>query len=287
LARHNSDWRGSKDNVEEYYNRHAEREHGRLVKDAYHAVEFGVTLHYLRKHLPPSGHLLDIGGGSGRYCVELARRGYRMTLADVSPRLLSMAEEEFRREAVSSRIARVDRADCRDLSIYGNGQFDGVLALGPIYHLIDPADRDMAISEIARVSRAGATVFLSGISRYGLYRTLLTHPEFEYEFTDKRHVEEMIRGGVHRASWHDEEDVFPDAWFCTPPELAGLAEPHGFETLEIAACEGLSSHHREATERLRKNERAWQLWWDIILETSNEPSLVGASEHILYVGRKT
>lgn len=285
MAEH-SDWRGSEDNVAEYYNRHAEREHGRLVKDAYHALEFDVTLHYLRKHLPPRGHLLDVGGGSGRYCIELARWGYRMTLADVSPRLLSIAERESSREAVTSSIASIDRADCRDLSIYRDGQFDGVLALGPIYHLIDSPDRDRAVSEIARVSKSGAPVFLSGISRYGLYRTLLTHPEFEYEFTDRRYVEEMIRGGVHRASWHDEDDVFPDAWFCTPLELARLAEDHGYETLEIAACEGLSSHHREATERLRRNERAWQVWWDILLETSNEPSLVGASEHMLYIGRK-
>ncbi|MDE0084481.1 MAG: hypothetical protein OXU23_02120 [Candidatus Poribacteria bacterium] len=42
-------------------------EWNRLVKDAYNSLEFLLTMHHLRKHLPETGRILDAGGGPGRY----------------------------------------------------------------------------------------------------------------------------------------------------------------------------------------------------------------------------
>lgn len=60
-------------------------EWNRLVKDAYHALEFLVTMHYLRKYLPETGKILDAGGGPGRYALELWSGG--MTLRGFSERI--------------------------------------------------------------------------------------------------------------------------------------------------------------------------------------------------------
>ena len=51
------------------------REWRRLVKDAYHGLEFQTSLHFLEEHLPQKGLVLDAGGGPGRYAIELARKG--------------------------------------------------------------------------------------------------------------------------------------------------------------------------------------------------------------------
>ena len=61
-------------------------EWNRLVMDAYHSLEFLVTMHYLRKHLPETGKVLDAGGGPGRYAIELCRAGYAVILLDIDPR---------------------------------------------------------------------------------------------------------------------------------------------------------------------------------------------------------
>lgn len=37
----------------------------RLVRDPYHGLEFRTSLHYLEKHLPRKGRILDAGGGLG------------------------------------------------------------------------------------------------------------------------------------------------------------------------------------------------------------------------------
>ena len=273
------------DNVAKFYDLGAERELSRLVKDPYHMLEFRVTLHYLAKHLPPAGHILDIGGGPGRYCIALARKGYTVTLADVSTELLRIAEKEFRKARAMSRVAGIAKADARDLSMYPDESFDGVLALGPIYHLVRERDRARAMDEIVRVARKGAPVFISAISKFGVYRTLLISPEFQHELTDSGIIR-GLRRGVNLARWYKEPGAFPDAWFCTPQQLKDLAEAHGLRTLEMAACEGLSSHHREATNRLHRNRAAWRTWMGFILKTSNEPSIIGSSEHFLYIGRK-
>lgn len=45
-----------------------------------HRIEYNVTLTTIPKNLPPPPALVaDIGGGPGRYSLELARRGYQVT----------------------------------------------------------------------------------------------------------------------------------------------------------------------------------------------------------------
>lgn len=53
------------------------------MKDAYHSLEFLVTMPYLRKYLPETGKVSDAGGGPGRYTLELCRAGYDVLLLDI------------------------------------------------------------------------------------------------------------------------------------------------------------------------------------------------------------
>ena len=71
-------------NVREYYDRLAAREWERLVKDAYHSLEFRGTMAAMNDYLPEQGRILDTGGGPGRYAIELCRRGYKVVLLDLS-----------------------------------------------------------------------------------------------------------------------------------------------------------------------------------------------------------
>ena len=51
--------------IRDHYNRYGAREWERL-ENLHGLVEYEVTLHVLRRHLPQGGHILDAGGGPGR-----------------------------------------------------------------------------------------------------------------------------------------------------------------------------------------------------------------------------
>ena len=55
--------------------------------------EPSAVLRSLGALLPNSGRALDVAGGAGRNAIWLAQRGLDVTIADVSPRGLALAEE--------------------------------------------------------------------------------------------------------------------------------------------------------------------------------------------------
>ncbi|HET9596281.1 MAG TPA: methyltransferase domain-containing protein [Anaeromyxobacteraceae bacterium] len=58
--------------------------------------------------LPARGRAIDLGGGSGRHALWLARRGLTVTLADVSDVALARAEAAARAEGLTLAPLRVD-----------------------------------------------------------------------------------------------------------------------------------------------------------------------------------
>jgi len=70
--------------VKKYYSELDVKEWKRLVRDAYHRLEFDTTMHFFKKHSPPEGLVLDAGGGPGRYVIELAKFGYDVVLLDLT-----------------------------------------------------------------------------------------------------------------------------------------------------------------------------------------------------------
>ena len=272
--------------VRRYYDENAEREWNRLVRDAYHQLEFIVTMHFLDKYLPEKGLILDAGGGPGRYTVELAKKGYEVVLLDLSPKCLEIAAREVEKARVKGNVKKIVEGSVTDLSEFSDESFDAVLCLGALSHLIERRDREAAASELVRVAKKKAPIFVSVISLYGVFRTVLQ--QFPYELTDPSH-EEMFLHGIHRANSHkhDSAQSFPDAYFFHPTELRELFEKHGVKTLEMATCEGLSSHLQEETNRLYEDKEKWRRWLEILLRTCNDPFILGLGEHFLYVGIKT
>jgi hypothetical protein len=63
-----------------------------------------------------------------------------------------------------------------------------------------------------------------------------------------------------------------------------LHEALGFETLVLAGADPAISADDESYNRLQGRQR--QLWLDLLYEISTEKSIIGASRHLLYIGKK-
>jgi ubiquinone/menaquinone biosynthesis C-methylase UbiE len=273
------------DAVREWYDAKANYEWKRLFQDAYHRLEFIVHMHFLDKYLPKEGLILDAGGGPGRYTIELAKKGYDVILLDLSPKCLEIAKREIRRACVEDKVKDVIEGSVTNLSIFEDNLFDGVICFGPLSHLIDKDEREHAASELVRVAKKKAPIFISVINRYGVYRTILQRlPE---ELIDPTH-EKLFSEGIHlaRTHPHDSGNGFTDAYFFHPRELKELFERKGVKTLDMATYEGLSSHLQEETNKIYNDPAKWKRWMEIILKTCNDPCILGLGEHLLYVGRK-
>jgi hypothetical protein len=133
-----------------------------------------------------------------------------------------------------------------------------------------------AVSELVRVSKAGAPVFISARGYLAVLRTILarsSHEIVEPAFQTLITQGDTSVGGVV-------------CHFFRSAELRNLAECCGLETLEMAGCEGLSTGLQEATNAVGQDEARWECWTDLVLRTCAEPAVVDMAEHILYVGRK-
>ena len=152
------------------YDRDPEREWRRLESKAQYRLEHLVTMYALKRHLPVVTqdrpcHVLDAGGGPGRYTLALAAQGYTMSLCDLSPALLALARQRIAESApaVRERVPAVVEGSITDLSRFGDEQFDAVLCLGGVLsHVIEDALRRQALAELRRVAKPGRFIVHRG-----------------------------------------------------------------------------------------------------------------------------
>jgi SAM-dependent methyltransferase len=261
--------------IAEFYDSNPEAEHGRLEQ---HQLEHDLTWRYLHEYLPSQGAILEVGAATGRFTLELARRGYRVTAVDLSAALIERCRKNLVDEGLESRV-RLVVADARDLGEVEEGQFDAVLLMGPLYHLIEEADRKLALKEAFDRLRVGGVIFSAFLSRFGVMGDFIKR--IPHWIEDQAHVRAFLESGKR-------PDSSPRGgfrgYFASPSEVAPLHEALGFETLVVAGVEPGISADDESYNRLPAEQR--RLWLDLLYEISAEGWIVGASSHLLYIGKK-
>lgn len=88
--------------------------------------------------------VLDLGCGTGKMTLELARRGYDMTGVDISPEMLDIARTEGERLGVADKMLWLCQ-DMREFELYGTVDL-AVSCLDSINHLTTKKDLDTTLS---------------------------------------------------------------------------------------------------------------------------------------------
>jgi SAM-dependent methyltransferase len=101
--------------------------------------------------------ILDLGCGSGRHCVHLAKAGFNASGLDISLTGLGMTREWLRAEGLTNVIVQ---ADFRQPLPFRDGSFSGVFSTQVIHHARIAAVR-LAIGEIQRVLLSSGVAYIS------------------------------------------------------------------------------------------------------------------------------
>jgi 2-polyprenyl-3-methyl-5-hydroxy-6-metoxy-1,4-benzoquinol methylase len=181
--------------------------------------------------------ILDVGCGTGRHAIELARRGYSVTGVDLSESQLNKAKEK----AAAANV-RIDfqKADARELNF--QSEFDAVLILceGAFSLMETDAMNFRILQNVERALKPGGKFILTTLSAlYPLYHSVMDlinaeennmkYEKFSFDLmTFREHTTLTITddSGVEKTLETDER-------FFAPSEIRWMLEQLGFHHIAI------------------------------------------------------
>ncbi|MFJ8067100.1 class I SAM-dependent methyltransferase [Psychrobacillus sp. NPDC096426] len=263
----------------EYYNQFDEW--GRLDREP---IEFQVNWHYIKKYLPETGRVLDNGAGPGKYSMKLAREGYKVTLTDLTPKLVEVAKGKAMEFGLEEQFEGFYAVDARELKMLEDEQFDASLMLGPMYHLQEEKDRVKAVQELYRVTKKNGFVFIAFMPRVRHILTSLLSPE---NWKPNNNMETIVQFSHSGCFNHTDEGRFTGAYYFNIEDINPFMEAQGFENIQLIGSNAGTILNNDSWNYWKdKGEQELQKVIDLIIEKGTDPYILGISSHLLYIGRK-
>lgn len=252
------------DYLNEYYNNYDED--GRL--DSKHGqVEYLTTMRYIQKYSKPGMKILEVGAGTGKYSIALAKLGCTVEAVELIPHNIDVFKQNITAE--DSIIVR--QGDAKDLSCFADASFDITLLLGPMYHLYTVEDQRQALSEALRVTKKGGLLFVA----YCISDASL----ISFGFKDGNIFDLIKKGLINTETFKT---------FSTPEELFQLYRKEDIDALNsgfnitrlhYVATDLMTNHMRDVIDAMDDDMYAMYLKYHFaVCERSD---MVGATHHSL------
>ena len=258
--------------VREHYNANVAAEWGRIAD----RPEFLLTCRMLDRYIKSGDKILDIGGGPGRYSFYLAKKGGDVTLFDLSPENIKFAEEK----SVELKLPiKTICGDARAADKLADGQFDHVLIMGPMYHLLEESDRITAMNAALNLLKPGGKIFVSFISTFaGMIFGMKDLPGF----VSLPEEEIFIEGVLSHKSFGC--DGFTKVFFMEQSEILPFMSKFPLEKLHLFGQESILSPCEKNI--MTQPRETVSLWLDLCEKLWEREDLLSWAEHLMYVGKK-
>ncbi len=266
----------------EFFEHYASGYEGQRLQSGSSQIELARTQELVMRYVPPlPAVIFDVGGGPGVYACWLAKQGYEVHLVDATPLHVELARQASQGQP-DAPLASIEVGDARSLK-RSDESCDVVLMFGPLYHLTERVDRLTALHEAHRVLRSGGLLLAVGISRFtsaldGLRQGLFDDPAFT-QIVERDLVEGQHRNPTNHPLY------FTTAFFHHPKELQSEVEESGFLYERTLPVEGPLWLSHDVVANFSDQKRREQLL-ALARRLEEEPSLLGASAHLLVVARK-
>ncbi|HZO30274.1 MAG TPA: hypothetical protein VFH48_30240 [Chloroflexota bacterium] len=158
------------------------------------------------------------------------------------------------------------------------------MVAGRFYHLPNPDDRECAAAELARVLRPEGIAFIALMPRLAFLRRTIASTTGQHLLAQPGFVERVLKEGV---SLNDRPGGFTGGYGVRLEEIEPFFARHGLAQLTLLSSEGFAPDIQDHLATLAVTDPdAYRTVFDALLRTAAEPSILGMSHHLLYVGQK-
>lgn len=245
---------------------------------AFRLPEFEVTKRYMLQYITKPCKVLDIGGGPGRYSIFLAQQGHEVTLVDLSGKHIRQAINKAAEAGVHLDSSIHGNALCLHEYLYKKEQFDVVLLMGPLYHLLKEEDRMQALKEALRALKPGGLLIAAFISNYAPIQ------DYASDLYDLDSPEQLLKYLKDGRNCDGEDAEFTTAYFCSVEEAEALMNRAGLKELVFAGVENVLCGRERKLHTLSEEQK--EKWLELAWRLSGDRNLLGMSQHFLYIGQK-
>ena len=256
--------------LEEYYNNY--NEEGRLLS-RHGQVEYLTTMRYIKECLEgisdPS--ILEIGAGTGRYSVTLAKQGFQVTAVE----LIKHNLEILRSKLDGTEPIITTQGNALELSLFSDNSFDLTMLLGPMYHLYTKEDKLRALSEAVRVTKSGGRILVS---------YCMNEPTVIQYVFGLNHLHEVMDLNMLTSDWHcisEPKDLFE---MVRTEEIAELDSAVPVKRIKLVATDGATNYKRACIDAM--DDETFGKWMEYHFTICERQDLIGASHHTLDILQK-
>ena len=254
--------------IEQYYNKFNE---DKRLLSRHGRVEFYVTYTYIQRHLSAvlderkcaksDIKIMDIGAGTGAYCIPLADEGYAVSAVEMVKHNLGILKKK-------TKLVDARQGNACNMKKYADDTFDVTLLFGPMYHLFSNEDKIKALSEAKRITKPGGVIFVAYVmNEYGV---------INYCFKE-RHIREIMENHRLTEDFHTVSQVENLYDYVRIEDIDKLNQQCGLKRKMIISPDGAADYMRQYLNKL--DEEEFQYFLDYQLSICERQDLIGAGAH--------
>ncbi len=245
-------------------------EDGRTIRSRHGQLEYRTTMAYIHRYAAGGSRVLEVGAGTGRYSLALAREGMDVTAVELVESNLAVLRENSK----GTENIRSFQGDAIDLGRFPDHSFDLTLLFGPMYHLYEAEEVNRAIDEAIRVTKPGGIMMFAFISVFAIM-----YANYFYGNWAEGQAENFTED--HQIL-HFKEQLFT-GYVITLFEGLFFGKP--VEWITTAGVDGLMEAIEKRPDFSMTDEEfnAHAEWY---LAFSQKRELLGSANHLLYICRK-
>jgi len=266
------------------YDSSGEKEWTRLTRNRLGELLFHVHMDIARSHITHDKDVLELGAGAGIFTKELVKLGKSLSVSDISPKQLSLNEQNMRQLGLHQAIRRFELLDITNLGVLNTDSFDVVFCVGGALNYTLDKEK-IAIREMLRVLRNGGVLILGVLSLISAVIRAMSAVIAERQKFGIEATRWLLDTGIQDAEHYPVESKHY-IHMMRAQDIDALLQGERIRVVERRSAGLLALAGEECLERAKMDKELWNLLLEREIAWSKRPETLDCGANIIYVIKK-